>query len=424
MLNKISSVLKQNNISTYLINEKIQETVELFFIKKYLDMRRMKEVHHYLLTVYCEFDKDGKKMLGSSTTSIFNGMTEEEIDTVVKSAYYAASFVCNPYYELPSGKKEECVDMKSSLSSHTLSENAIILTEALFAEDTLEEVFLNSAELFVEKETNHIINSKGIDVSFQKYCINGEFIAQCIKPQDVETHQTFAYLNSDTEALKAKVKQTLEITLARANAAVAPASGDYTVILSGKHVEKIFRYYLERSSASMIYPKYSNYELSCNVQGEAVSGELLNVTLKAIVPFSDEGIRMIDRPLLTDGKLQTIQGNSRFSYYLGMEPTGNYESISVQAGTKSFADMKSGKYLYVVNFSDFQMDTFSGHFAGEIRLAFLCDGKSVTPVTGGSINGNLLEAQKKLTFSKEMQVEKNFEGPFAIRLENVSVAGV
>ncbi|QHQ59404.1 hypothetical protein Ana3638_00155 [Anaerocolumna sedimenticola] len=423
MLHKILSALKQNNISAYLINENRNESVELFFIKKKLDLRRQKDVHHYNVTVYHDFDKNGIKMRGSSFAGIYSGMSDEEVYETIKKAYYAASFVCNPFYELPSGKKEELVNMDSSLSHNTLVETAGKMAEALFSEDIMEDTFLNSAELFTEKTTCHIMNSNGIDVSYEKYSVKGEFVVQCITPQDVETYQNFSYDELDTEALKEKVKQTLEMTKARAQAKSAPAAGEYTVLLSGRYVKDIFDYYIDRSSASMIYPKYSNYQVGSQVQGEDLSGELLTITLKAKDPYSSEGIPMINRPLLKDGILQTIHGNSRFSYYLGTKPTGIYHNFSVPSGTKSFSEMKTGKYLHVVNFSDFQMDTFSGHFAGEIRLAFLSDGGSVTPVTGGSINGSLLEAQKNLVFSKEKQIENGYEGPYAVKFEKVNVAG-
>lgn len=423
LINKILSALKQNNISTYLIHEDIQETVELFFIKKHLDMRRQKEVHHYNLTVFKDFERNGAKMRGSSTVGIYPGMTDEEIAATIKNAYFAASFVNNPYYEFPSGKKEECVRMESSLSTGTLAEAAGKMAEALFSEDTFEDTFINSAELFVEKIINRILNSNGVDVSYEKYLAKGEFVVQCVAPQDVETYQDFAYGNLDTQAIKDKVRQTLEMTKARAQATIAPVAGDYAVILSGKHVGVICNYYLNHANASMIYPKYSNYAIGNNIQGQNVAGELLNITLKAREPYSNEGIPMADLPLIEDGVLQAIHGTSRFAYYLGIEPTGNYQSIALPSGTKNFDEMKTGKYLYILNFSDFQMDDLSGHFAGEIRLALLCDGETVTPVTGGSINGNLLEAQKNLTFSKEMQKEIDFEGPYAIRLESVSVAG-
>jgi predicted Zn-dependent protease len=423
LLNKILSALKQNNINTYLINDDLKESVELFFIKKHLDMRRQKDVHHYSLTVYHDFVKDDVKMRGSSTVGIYNGMTEDEVNETVKSAYFAASFVCNPFYEIPNGKKQEHIKLESSLAALSLAQNAGKMTEALFAEDNLEDTFINSAELFIEKTTKHIINSNGIDVSFEKYTAKGEFVTQCIAPQDVETYQNFSYDNLDTDALKAKVKQALEMTKARAKAVKAPAAGDYNVILSGQNVKEIFSYYLSRSNSSMIYPKYSNYEIGTNVQGEDVSGTLLNITLKAKEPYSNEGIPMIDRPLLADGKLQSIHGNSRFGFYLGIEPTGLYSDILLPPGNITFEEMKTGKYLHVISFSDFQMDDFSGHFGGEIRLAFLSDGTTVTPVTGGSINGNLLETQKDFVFSKEMQIEKGYEGPYAVLFKNVSVAG-
>ena len=40
-----------------------------------------------------------------------------------------------------------------------------------------------------------------------------------------------------------------------------------------------------------------------------------------------------------------------------------------------------------------------------------------------SINGSILDAQKNLVFSRETQVEKNFQGPAAVCLEGVNVAG-
>ena len=58
-----------------------------------------------------------------------------------------------------------------------------------------------------------------------------------------------------------------------------------------------------------------------------------------------------------------------------------------------------------------------------IRLAFLYDGEKKIPVTGGSINGQILEVQKKMVFSRETQIEDDFEGPMAVCLEGIRVAG-
>lgn len=65
----------------------------------------------------------------------------------------------------------------------------------------------------------------------------------------------------------------------------------------------------------------------------------------------------------------------------------------------------------------------SGHFGGEIRLAYLIEDGKVTPVTGGSVNGSILEAQKDLIFSTERYTTAQYDGPYAVRLKNVSIAG-
>ena len=71
----------------------------------------------------------------------------------------------------------------------------------------------------------------------------------------------------------------------------------------------------------------------------------------------------------------------------------------------------------------FQMDDFSGHFGGEIRLAYLISDGKMIPVTGGSVNGSLLEVQNNLQFSTDRYVTSRYDGPYALRLEGISVAG-
>ena len=89
-----------------------------------------------------------------------------------------------------------------------------------------------------------------------------------------------------------------------------------------------------------------------------------------------------------------------------------------------FTELKKGPCLWAVTFSDFQMDAMSGHFGGEIRLAYLIEADgTVTPVTGGSVNGSILEAQKNLTFSTDRYLSIGYDGPYAMRLSGVSVAG-
>ena len=430
MKEKILASLKRLNIEEYTLNITSYKSAQMFFIKKSLDTKRAENTITYNVNVYRKFEKDGKEMKGNSSVFIYNGMTDDEIDTALNRAYLAASFVCNPTYELMECTENKFTTMESDLFNYTLEECCEKTAEALFAEDNRSDVFINSAEVFVYEYNAEIITSTGIDSGYTKRKISGEFVAQCKAPQDVETYKDFEYNSLDTEALKSKVSKTLEYTLDRAKATEAPKAGKYRVIISDSYVNDIFEYYKGRAQVGYIYAGYSTFEVGQNVQalnaeGEyaEIKGDKVSMTLVPTAPISDEGVWQKELKLLDNGELKTFHGGLRFSRYLGVEPTGFFGSTTVAPGSMSIEDMKKEPYLWVVNFSDFQLDDFTGHFGGEIRLAFLYDGEKVTPVTGGSINGSIIDSQTNMHFSKEIQRSAHFVGPYAMCFEDVPVAG-
>ena len=122
MIEKIKEILSNvNGIDGWKINEKIVESKELFFIKKELDMNRAKDVHHINLTVYKDFEEDGKKYRGSSTTVIYPTMNEEEIKNAITDAVYAAGFVKNEYYPLVEPEMETQYMMENSFRKDAMS---------------------------------------------------------------------------------------------------------------------------------------------------------------------------------------------------------------------------------------------------------------------------------------------------------------
>lgn len=423
MIEQIKAVLEQLGIEIYRIDERVTESLECFFVRRKLDLKRRTDLKDTRVTVFRPFEKDGQRMLGSSGVNIHPGMGREEIGRTLQDAYDAAALVCNPYYELNGGGREELVVSRSGFAGRSLEESMRQMAEALYAPDMRREVFLNSAEIFAKHVVCRILNSKGVDVSYETYSVSGEYVVQCVSPQDVETYHSFSYRDADTEGLRRDVEEALAMTQARAEAVKAPRAGEYAVLLSGKYIKTLLSYYLNRSETAMVYQKYSNYQVGAAVQGEDIQGDALTIWLKAKDPYSFEGIAMKDRILMEEGALRTLHGGSRFAYYLGIEPTGDYSCISVPTGNRTLEELKAQPYLHIVSFSDFQMDDFSGHFGGEIRLAFLYDGEKVTPVTGGSVNGSILDAQRQMCFSKERYRAENYEGPFAVRIEGVKVAG-
>ena len=76
-----------------------------------------------------------------------------------------------------------------------------------------------------------------------------------------------------------------------------------------------------------------------------------------------------------------------------------------------------------MSFSDFQMNPITGQFGGEMRLAYYYGEDGVEILTGGSINGSLLEKQGDLTFSLERYTDASYSGPFAVKINSVAVSG-
>ena len=423
-MDKIISLLEKAGLSAYRVTRRHTEAVELYFIKKKLDLPRYKDLDEISVEIFRDFEEDGVKYRGSTVFFLEPSLTEEEIRRKIKDAWYAASFVKNRWYDLPKKTVERTVPSTASCRDLPLAKIADELADVVLSVNSDDTAFINSAEIFVRRARVRIKDSAGTDVSFIRDMIRGEFVAQCTAPEDVEQFRQFSYDDLDPQALREKLAEGIRDVRLRACAEGAPAAGRCSVILTGENLRELLNYYSARSGSAMIYPGYSTWKIGENVQGEVTTGEKLRLSLVSALPFSSEGIPMKERPLLEDGVLRTIHGNARFAHYLGIEPTGSYEKLKLEAGSMSYEDMRRSGALEAVSFSDFQMDVMDGHFAGELRLALRTgsDG-SLTALTGGSVNGNLIPLQGRLVFSKERYKDSSYEGPLAVLIPDVTIAG-
>ncbi len=422
MKDLIKKALLEAGVTEWTMETQAVHTAELFFIKHDLDMRRMKDTCKYFVNVFKDTEADGKALKGQSKFIAVPGMSYDEILDAVKSAFFAAALAANPTWKLPDACKDEHIPAKGKLAEMAAEDAAMEMAEAAFSADVQEKGFINTLEIFVEKTMVAFESSAGSDVSYDICRIEGEFVAQCKEPEDVEMFHQFAYDDIQTEALKAKVEDALKVVTDRAVAAKALPTGTYDVILSGEQMYTMMGYFLERGNAAMVFPGYSTWKIGSKVQDDG-DGEKLNITLRAQAPYSSEGLPMKDMEFIENGTLKAYHGGVRLSYYMGVEPRGNFDSLTLDAGSTSFEEMKQKPYLYPVCFSDFQMDSFSGYFGGEIRLAYLFDGEKIKVVTGGSINGTLADCSGRMVFSKERYDTLRYKGPFAVRIPGVNVAG-
>lgn len=414
MLKLLLSLLKKHGVKEYCASEVTTESRELFFVKTALDLTRAKKVTDYSATIFVSDDE--KKTKGQSNLVFGPLSTETEIENKIEDCIKSAKNAMNPSFELASGEVANTLSQKEDLS--VLAEKT---AKAIFKPKSSNS-FVNSAEVFAERTITHTVTSAGADVVWGMNRINGEFVTQAKEPKDVELHVSFSYDFADEKSLSELVTQSLKTVSDRALAKKELKSGVYDVVLDGKFIGTIMNLYLDRSSASYCYMGYSDYKIGECVIPSA-KGEKISIDLKATREYSADGIKMIDRKLLSDGVVKTIHGATRFCRYLGIEPTGVYDSIVLDNGTVPFDEMLTDGTLRVVAFSDFQCDSFTGVFGGEIRLAYLYENGVAKPVTGGSISGNLLKLQDDMIFSTEKYSSHSYVGPNAVKFKGVTVAG-
>lgn len=423
MVDLILTILAEHGFSVFLINERTETSEELFFIRRNLDMKRAKDITKYTVTLYRDFpaQENGCSLLrGFASCTIQKSMNRQEIEAILCSTHESAAYAQNPYFPLP---EPESV-LPGPVAGTSRPKKQIMmkqLVQALYSSDTDDTTYINSAELFITTTDHRIINSSGIDVSYSETIYSGEFIVQSKQKEDVEIYQDFHFSDSDASGAETDIPYRLAqlavsaLQTAKDRSVAIPypdTAAPSAIILEGYCVAELFRFFLNRCDASMIYPNYSDYTVGTVLP---LKSDTLNITLKSSVPYTPEGIQLRDTALIQNNRITAITGDSRFSYYLGIQPLGTFKDFSIACGPRPAEEFQRRSCLRIVNFSDFQMDSLSGQFGGEFRLAYYSDSQQQnTPVTGGSVSGNILDILDTLKLSKEELNLNGYRGPKSI----------
>jgi len=433
MIDRIKGILNEiDGITAWKIIEVSKTSEELFFIKKKLDMNRSIDIHIYDVTIYVEFEEDGKSYLGQSRTEISATMTDEDIKAIFEDVKLGASFVKNQFYELVEPSEEASVIMDSSFSEGELMDYMPLLAKAVYGPDIHEAGGINSCEIFLNRHSNRFVNSKGINVSYTTYTSMVEVITEWNDGEEpVELYEFMNLGDYEPNLITEKVTGMIEQSKLRAHAKPAPTLSDMNVILSGEAVKEFLEYYVVKANAQSIYEKTSNFEIGQSVQGADITGDQLQVELLPSLegssksrPYDEDGFLLKPLTLIKDGVLQTYYGSKQYTYYLDIEPTGLLRNARFACGDMTYDRMKNEPYIELISFSNFQMNPLTGDFGGEVRLANYYDGEKIVAITGASISSNISVVQGNMKLSKEIMKIDNYEGPGFIYFKGLDIAGV
>ena len=420
----IITALKNNpRVSDYKINLSQKESYECFYVKGKLETVRCTDTCDKIVTVYA--DHDGFK--GDSQFFVYPSTTEAELNELIEKAVEKALLLNNQMYTLPEAETGEFT-VESNFSAYALADLAGKIADCVFAANTVEHADLNSVEVFVNRHTDTVQNSRGIHKTQVWYDAMVEAIPTYNgETESVELYQQYNFSSFDPETVRKEIAGKLQEVKARAAAVKPDFAMACPVILNKEELGSLFGSISRDLNYATVYAHAGLFHKGDCIQ-ENPTGDKLTITMAGSVPgnirsahFDGDGMTLRDMTIVEDGKAVAYYGGNRFGQYLEEVPTGNLRCIQVAPGSACRKCLTAAPYLEVLSMSGLQVDFFNDYIGGEIRLAYYCDGEKITPVTGISITGSLKQVLASIRLSVETAVHNGYTGPAKAILQDMKI---
>ena len=421
----ILELLADSAADGWTVRDEVSEGWEFYFIRHNLDQNRIRHTEHITLTVYKKSD-DGK-YLGRASAKLAPTADREETKALIDSLAHEAALVKNPVYELMAPALAVMKADEAEVDVSRIAEDFICTMKDLPETDGED---INSYEIFVDKITCRYVSSTGIDISYTYPVSQIEVIVNARKDEhEIELYRMFKSGTCDSEGLNEEISKAMQYGKDKLRAKKTPSLGTCDIVLSTDAALEVYEYFTARMSCDMKYMGISDWEIGREVAEGAV-GDKVTVEARRFLPNSSanalydaEGAPRRDMVIIKDGIAENRYGSRQFSQYLGLEDSFIPGNFAVSGGTSKAEEIRTGRYLEIVEFSDFQVSALNGDIFGEIRLGYLHDGGQVTAVEGGSVSGSMLDFAKDLHMSTEQKQYNNMLIPEVTRLKGVSITG-
>ena len=420
-MNTIMKHLQTNSaVCDWKINVTRRESYELFFVKGSLETVRNTDNTDKEVTVYV--DHNGFR--GHGQFFVYPSTTEGELDKLIAGAAEQAKLIDNPPYTIPGGEVGEYA-VPTNFDSWDASELAAQIANTVFAANTLDVTSLNAVEVFINRITDTVANSRGLHKTQVRWTAMVEAIPTATQNgESVELYEQLNFSALDLPTLSRQIADKLAQTKARHEAQRLEISGNPRVILNSQELMELFWNFAYDLNFASVYNHQNVYNVGDTLQS-APKGDALGITMVATLPgcadsrcFDWDGMSMDERRIIDGGKVVACYGANRFAQYMNESPTGSLPILKLDPGT---AGEQSGPYLEVMSMSGIQTDFYTDYVGGEIRLAYWHDGETIRPVTGVSISGKLSEVLNHIRFSKDTALMGNFHGPRKAVIEGMNI---
>ena len=413
MIKVIELLEKNEQVSDYKIYLTKKESYELFFVKGKLETTRRTNTCDKEVTVYVNHGE----YKGDSSFLIYPSTTTEEMEELIQQAVDKALLIDNQIYELPEQGTGE-FSVESNFSEHSLNDLAGMIAGAVFQAEAEVNTALNSVEVFVNRITNTVINSRGVNKTQVRYASMVETIPTYNGAEEsVELYHQYNFSSFDEETIMTEITEKLREVKARYEAKKPESAIEGTVILNKLELEQLFVCLARDLNYYNVYSKSNLHSKGDYIQKE-LTGDAITLTMQgevkgniASAKFDTDGMQLTDITVIDKGQAVNYYGSNRFGQYLGEKPTGSLGCITVEPGSACPKCLGKAPYLEVVSMSGLQVDPYNDYIGGEVRLAYYNDGDKITPVTGISITGKLSEVLGSIRLANEVAVHNKYVGP-------------
>ena len=423
MKNTVINILKNTSgISDWKVNTVRTESTELFFVHKNLETVRSTDTTDIKVTVYVAHDEK----LGEASFSVYSSYDENTIVEEIEKAKKKASIIGNQAYSLPENEVGEYVSA-SNFANYKPHELASLISKACFEADCIEGGSINALEIFVYKDIVSVTNSRGIDKTQTKYRAMVEAIPTFNGDESVELYEQYNFTEFEHRLVVEEIAKKMHEVKDRYEAKVPVEKLSCPVVLDAPELEQLMGNFVGNLNFSTVYQHSNAFGLGDDIQKEA-NGDRITLTMCGAVKgsvrssaFDSDGVTLVDRKIIENGKAVALYGGTRFAQYLNEVATGNLGCLSVECGTLTDEQKTSAPYFRCASMSGLQVDIYNDYIGGEVRLGYYFDGEKEIPVTGISISGKLSTALANMHLSNEAITCESYNGPKCAIFEGIEI---
>jgi PmbA protein len=425
----LAALLQSAGLYGWEVRRVRESSDQLYLIFDQMESLRRVESEIFAVQIYLRIEKDGKEWLGESGWTANPG---DDFAADLAQALERAPVALNPVFQLPVPEQryQQLNLVDPSLKEQPRQALWRVRHDLNQGVTQLDNIQLASSEIYVNYREIEFLNHTGLRGSYGETELQTQFaLLASVGGQEAESlgwRRAGFYQNLHIGEM---VQRYSRYAVENAGAALPP-SGNYPVVFGEEALDTIFNHLCAQAGGQAAFQGWSRFKT-----GEPVINnprrDLLTLASDPWLPgglnsrpFDGRGLALQPVTFIQDNVFEQCLADQRYAAYLKAPATGGLTNLRVAPGRATLAEiLYTGTVLHLLRFSTLEPNPVTGAISGEIRTGYLMENGNAVPIKGGSVSGQLDEAFRYLTLSRETEQRETYMGPAGIRVEEMNIAG-